>query len=254
MARMLEGTVALVTGASSGNGEATARKLAELGAAVAVVARRKERLDALVSEIGKVGGKASAIEADITCSLLAVAAVEQTVGRFGRLDILINNAGLMLIGPTVGADPHDWDRMTQININGLLYMTNAALPHLIAAAESGPRNVADLVNVSSVAAFQVNAINSVYAMTKVAVNGFSESLRQEVTRRHVRVGVIEPGSVATELASHNKQEIQDKVLSPYFKEIETLVPDDIAEAIAYMVTRPRRAAVGKMWIGPTEQV
>jgi NADP-dependent 3-hydroxy acid dehydrogenase YdfG len=254
MTKTLEGTVAIVTGASSGIGEATARKLAELGAAVALVARRKDRLDTLVSEIEASGGKGLAIEADITDRSLATAAVEQAVARFGRLDILVNSAGLMLIGPTIGADPDEWDRMMQINVNGLLYMTNAAVPHLIAAAESGPRQAADLINVSSVAAFQYNPINGVYAATKVAVNAFSESLRQEVTKQHVRVGVIEPGSVATELASHNRSEIRDNVLSPYFNEIETLIAGDIADAIAYMVTRPRRATVGKIWIGPTEQI
>lgn len=122
------------------------------------------------------------------------------------------------------------------------------------AAEKGPRKVADLVNVSSVGAFQINPINNVYTMTKAAVNGFSESLRQEVTQRHVRVGVIEPGSVSTELASHNKPEVVDRILAPFFSEIQTLEPEDIADALAYMVTRPRHASVAKMWVGPTEQV
>ncbi|NHF65609.1 SDR family NAD(P)-dependent oxidoreductase [Xanthomonas hortorum] len=254
MTKTLEGVVALVTGASSGIGEATARKLANLGAAVALVARRKDRLDTLVSDIEASGGRGLAIEADITDRAQATAAVERAVREFGSLDILVNSAGLMLIGSTTGADPEEWDRMLQININGLLYVTNAALPHLLGAAERSPRQVADLINVSSVAAFQYNPINGVYAATKVAVNAFSESLRQEVTKRHVRVGVIEPGSVATELASHNRPEIRDKILSPYFNDIETLGPGDIADAIAYMVTRPRRAAVGKIWIGPTEQI
>lgn len=254
MKKTLEGTVALVTGASSGLGAATGRRLAELGATVVLVARRKERLDDIVGEIEMAGGRAFSVEADITDRSQATSAVQQAIDRFGRLDILINNAGLMLIGPVVGADPEEWNRMLQININGLLYMTNAALPHLLAAAEDGPRKVADLINVSSVAAFQYNPVNSVYAATKVAVNAFSESLRQEVTKQHLRVGVIEPGSVATELASHNRAEIRDKILGPYFDEIETLIPEDIADAIAYMTTRPRRATVGRIWVGPTEQV
>ncbi|WP_083203220.1 SDR family NAD(P)-dependent oxidoreductase [Pseudomonas sp. 24 E 13] len=128
------------------------------------------------------------------------------------------------------------------------------MPHLLKAAEKGPRKVADLVNVSSVGAFQINPINNVYTLTKAAVNGFSESLRQEVTQRHVRVGVIEPGSVSTELASHNKPEVVDSILAPFFSEIQTLEPEDIADALAYMVTRPRHASVAKMWVGPTEQV
>lgn len=139
---------------------------------------------------------------------MAATAVEQALERFGRLDILINNAGLMLIGSTADADLDEWDRMIKINLLGLLYTTKAALPHLLSAAEQDPRHVADLINVSSIAARQANSINGVYAMTKFGVNGFSESLRQEVTKRHVRVGVIEPGAVATELVSHNRPEIQ----------------------------------------------
>ena len=253
MTSPLANTVALVTGASSGIGAATALKLASLGATVALVARRQDRLKEIATSIREAGGQAIVVEADITGKEQAAGAVAQVVSVLGRLDILINCAGLMLIGNTVGADISDWDKMVQININGLLYTTHAALPHLLKAAESGPRKVADLVNVSSVGAFQVNPINNVYTMTKVGVNGFSESLRQEVTKRHVRVGVIEPGSVSTELASHNKPEVVEKILAPFFSEIETLEPEDIADAIAYMVTRPRRAAVAKLWVGPTEQ-
>jgi NADP-dependent 3-hydroxy acid dehydrogenase YdfG len=132
MQKQLDSTVALVTGASSGIGAATARKLADLGAAVVAVARRKDRLDQLVGEIEKAGGTALPIEADITDRSAAAAAVQQAVDRFGRLDILINNAGLMLLGPVVDADADEWDRMVQINILGLLYTTHAALPHLLA--------------------------------------------------------------------------------------------------------------------------
>jgi NADP-dependent 3-hydroxy acid dehydrogenase YdfG len=151
MTSKLTGTVALVTGASSGIGEATAHELASRGGAVAVVARRRDRLDALVAEIEEADGTALAVEADITDRTQAEAAVQQTVDRFGRLDILVNNAGLMLLGPVVGAEVEQWDRMIAINNQGLLYTTHAALPHLLKAAEDDPRQVADIVNISSIA-------------------------------------------------------------------------------------------------------
>src|SRR5580693_9152195 len=148
MEAKLAGTAALVTSASSGIGAATARRLAEHGASVALVARRRDRLDALAAEIGKAGGTALAVEADITDRVQAEAAIQQAAGRFGRLDTLVNNAGLMLLGPVAGADPEEWDRMIAINVQGLLYTTRAALPHLLQAAEHGPRRVADIVNIS----------------------------------------------------------------------------------------------------------
>ena len=254
MSERLDNTVALVTGASSGIGAATARDLAERGAAVALVARRQDRLDTLVAQIDGAGGTAQAIEADLTDRSQAAAAVQQAVDRFGRLDTLINNAGVMYIGPIVDADVDEWHRMVEINVLGQLYTANAALPHLLTAAEQSPRRVADLINVGSVGGRQPNAINAVYGLTKAGIAAFTESLRQEVTKRHVRVGLLEPGSVSTELASHNRPEILKNVLAPYFSEIETLTPENIAEAIAFMVTRPRHAAVFDLWFSPTEQI
>ncbi|BBY31803.1 SDR family NAD(P)-dependent oxidoreductase [Mycolicibacterium sediminis] len=254
MASKLAGTVALVTGASSGIGSATARHLAEHGAAVALVARRKNRLADVAAEIERSGGAALAVEADVSDRAQAEAAVGQTIQRFGRLDVVINNAGLMLLGPVAGADALEWDRMIGVNVNGLLNTTHAALPHLLAAAEDGPRGVADIVNVSSVAGRNASEGFGVYNLTKFGVNGFTESLRQEVTRRHVRVGVIEPGAVNTELGSHNSGAIQSQIIDPFNASLETLSPDDIAESIGYMVTRPRHAAIGELWIMPTEQL
>src|SRR3954471_2741857 len=204
----LNGTVALVTGASSGIGDATARRLAEHGASIVVIARRKDRLDTLVSEIEAAGGSALAVEADITDRDQADRAVQSAIDRFGRLDILINNAGLMLLGPVIGADVGEWERMIAVNQTGLLYITHAALPHLLTAAEDELRGVADIVNISSIAGRQAWANFGVYAMTKFGVNGFTGALRQEVTKKHVRVGVLEPGAVATELVSHNNEQIQ----------------------------------------------
>ncbi|MCZ9881651.1 SDR family NAD(P)-dependent oxidoreductase [Arthrobacter sp. B2a2-09] len=253
MTLKLSGTAALVTGASSGIGAATARELAALGASVALVARRRDRLEALAAEIENDGGTALVIEADITDRAQAQAAVEGTVERFGQLDILVNNAGLMLLGSVLGADPGDWDRMISVNVQGLLYTTHAALPHLLKAADNSERRVADIVNISSVAGRVAWGGYGVYNLTKFGVNGFTESLRQEVTQRHVRVGVLEPGGVDTELASHNTPEIQSGMTTPFYEQTEVLAPADIADGVAYMVTRPRHASIAELWIMPTDQ-
>ncbi|MER5669499.1 SDR family NAD(P)-dependent oxidoreductase [Streptomyces mirabilis] len=253
MPSKLTGTVALVTGASSGIGAATARRLAEDGASVALVARRKGRLDDIAAEIEKAGGTALVVEADITDRTQAEAAVQQAVEHFGRLDTLVNNAGLMLLGPVVGADVDEWERMLAVNVQGLLHTTHAALPHLLKAAEAGPRKVADIVNISSITGRVAWNGYGVYNLTKFGVTGFTESLRQEVTQRHVRVGVLEPGGVDTELGSHNKPEIQGSMINPFYETTEVLTPDDIADGVAYMVTRPRHASIGELWIMPTDQ-
>ena len=253
MASKLTDTVALVTGASSGIGAATARQLAEHGASVALVARRKDRLEDLAGEIEKAGGTALVVEADIADRSHAEGAVQQVVERFGRLDTLVNNAGLMLLGPVVGADAEEWDRMIAVNVQGLLYTTRAALPHLLQAAEQDPRRVADIVNISSIAGRVASNGYGVYNLTKFGVNGFTESLRQEVAQRHVRVGVLEPGAVTTELGSHNRPEVRAEIIDPFHERIEVLAAEDIADGVVYMVTRPRHAAIGELWIMPTEQ-
>jgi NADP-dependent 3-hydroxy acid dehydrogenase YdfG len=248
----LDGTVALVTGGSSGIGEATAAALAARGAAVAVAARRKERLDELVSSIDGNGGRALAIEADVTSQEQARGAVEQTVSELGRLDVLVNNAGVMLLGPIVDAPTEEWDRMVAINLQGLLYCSHAALPHLLSAAESSERGVADLINISSVAGRVARAGSGVYNLTKWGVGAFSESLRQEVTKRNVRVSLIEPGAVATELTDHLRPEIRD-LTKDRFAGIERLDAEDIAGTIEFIVTQPRRVAINEVLIRPTDQ-
>lgn len=252
MAERLDGTVALVTGASSGIGAATARALAADGATVAIAARRKDRLEELAKTIDADGGTAFVLEADVTDEAAARDAVQRTVDELGRLDTLVNNAGMMLLGPIENAPVDEWQRMVQINVLGLLYMTHAALPHLLAAAESDPRRVADVVNISSVAGRVARSGSGVYNATKWGVNAFSESLRQEVTGRHVRVSLIEPGAVETELSSHNRPEIQETI-SQRFGEIERLQSEDVAEAIAFVVTRPRRTSINEVLVRPTEQ-
>jgi NADP-dependent 3-hydroxy acid dehydrogenase YdfG len=252
MTQALSNTVALVTGASSGIGAATARELAGRGAAVAVAARRKDRLDALAEEIGQAGGRAEAIESDVTDQAQARQLVADTVQRLGRLDIVINNAGVMLLGPIEDAPTEEWDRMIDLNLKGLLYVAHAALPHLLEAAQGDPRHVADLVNISSVAGRVAGKNAGVYNLTKFGVGAFSESLRQEVTGRHVRVSVVEPGAVDTELPGHNRPEIQELLLGR-IGDIERMESEDIADAIAFIVTRPRRTAINELLIRPTEQ-
>jgi NADP-dependent 3-hydroxy acid dehydrogenase YdfG len=254
MAERLDGTVALVTGASSGIGEATARVLAAQGAAVALAARRTERLEQLAKEItgSGGGGRALVLETDVTDKAQAQAAVARTVAELGRLDILVNNAGVMLLGSIENAPLEEWEQMVRLNVLGLLYTAHAALPHLLQAAERAPRQVADLVNISSVAGRVARNRNGVYAMTKFGVVAFSESLRQEVTGRHVRVAVVEPGVTATELQSHMREAVRQQSLQR-FAGVEPLAAEDIAETIAYIVTRPRRVAVNELLIRPTEQ-
>ena len=158
----------------------------------------------------------------------------------------------MLLGPVLDAPLEEWEQMLQVNVEGLLYCAHAALPHLLEAAQAGPRNVADMVNVSSVAGRVARLGSGVYNLSKHGVGAFSEALRQEVTQRHVRVSLIEPGAVSTELSSHNRPEIQEQI-AHRFGEVERLEARDIADAIAYIVTRPRRVAVNELLIRPTEQ-
>lgn len=249
----LTGTVALITGASSGIGYATAKSLAEQGASVAVVARRQDRLKSLVEEIESAGGTVLAVPTDISDRGQAEAAIAATVERFGRLDILVNNAGLMLLGPAADADADEWDQMIAVNQRGLLYVTRAALPYLQKAAGDDPRQVADIVNVSSIAGRTAFPNMTVYNMTKFGLNGFSEALRQELTTSYVRVGVLEPGKVDTELDSHNTDDVVAEIEANY-GHVRMLDPEDVADGITYMVTRPRHTAIPELWIMPTDQV
>jgi NADP-dependent 3-hydroxy acid dehydrogenase YdfG len=252
MADSLRGAVALVTGASSGIGEATALALAEHGAAVAITARRRARLEDLARRIQAVGATALVLEADLTDQAQAEGAVNQTAAELGRLDILVNNAGVMLLGPAVDAGADEWWRMLDVNVQALLFCTRTALPHLLAAAQDSPRNVADMVNVSSVAGRTVRPGSAVYNLTKHGVGAFSESLRQEVAERHVRVSLIEPGATATELRLHLRPEIQ-RMQEERFAGKRTMDAADIADAILYIVTRPWHVAINEILIRPTEQ-
>jgi NADP-dependent 3-hydroxy acid dehydrogenase YdfG len=174
------------------------------------------------------------------------------VKELGRLDTLVNNAGVMLLGPIVDAPLEEWQRMVNLNVLGLLYCTHAALPHLIAAAEGDPRQVADVVNISSTAGRVARLNSGVYNATKFGVVAFSESLRQEVTTRHVRVSIIEPGATATELAFHNRPVILEE-MAKTFGGIEIMQSEDVARAIHYVVTQPRHVTINEVLMRPTEQ-
>jgi NADP-dependent 3-hydroxy acid dehydrogenase YdfG len=247
----LSGTVALVTGASSGIGAATAAALAAQGAAVALAARRKDRLDTLAAGIRDQGGTALVLESDITDQQQATEVVERTVAELGRLDTFVNNAGVMLLGPAVGAPLQEWQQMVELNVLGLLYCAHAAVPHLLRAAGDDPRRVADMVNISSVAGRVARSGSGVYNLTKHGLGAFSESLRQELASHYVRVSLVEPGATATELADHNRPEILESIRSQFGQRMQA---EDIADAITYVITRPRHVAVNEILIRPTEQV
>lgn len=245
--------MALVTGASSGIGEATARALSAEGAKVALVARRMERLERLAKELAGRGNTAVSIEADLTDQRQAIEAVTRTVSDLGRLDILVNNAGVMLLGPIPGAPVQEWDRMIDINLKGLLYMTHAALPHLLEGSNDSPRGATDVINISSVSGRVPRAGAGVYNLTKHGVGAVSEALRQEVSRDGVRVTVIEPGVVETELTDHIRDGVREEARERINKVSEPLQAHDIADAITYAVTRPAHVSLNEILIRPTDQ-
>ncbi|MFB7218892.1 SDR family oxidoreductase [Streptomyces sp. NPDC056227] len=244
----LSGCAALVTGASSGIGAATALALARQGAALALVARRADRLEELTTAIRDRGGSCVALIADLRDATQARRAVEDAVDRFARLDVLVNNAGYVAIGAVEEGDPEEWDRMVDLNLKAVLHMSQAALPHLLRAAADAPRRVADLVNVSSLAGRVARKNNSVYSATKHAVGAFSEALRQEVTGRGVRVGLVEPGMTTTEMSTG-----AGFAAAHGLPQNTWLDAEDIARAIAFMVTQPRHAAVNEIMVRPTAQ-
>ena len=241
----LEGKVVAITGASSGIGEATAIALAEAGAKVSLGARRKDRLDALVE---KIGSGALAIETDIGDEEQARAFVQQTKDELGGFDILINNAGVMLLGPLLAQEGDDWRRMVDANILGLIYCSHAALA-IMAEQQSG-----HIVNISSVAGRIARAGSAVYNFTKWGVTGFSEALRQEAAYVNVRVTCIEPGFVDTELQGHNTHPMVVEATKKMRDEIgKVLEAEDIADAILYAVSRPEHMAINEVLVRPTKQ-
>ena len=247
MAGALDGKVALVTGASSGIGEATAVALAEAGAAVAIGARRTDRLDALAAKLRDGGARVLQLALDVTDERACADAVRRTREELGGLDVLVNNAGVMLLGTIVGADPEDWRRMMHTNVLGLMYMTHAAVDGMV---EQGS---GDVVNISSVAGRVARSGAGVYNASKWAVNAFSESLRQEVTARGVRISLVEPGAVATELTDHITQPEAKAASKAMAANMTPLQAEDIARAILYVVSQPPHVAVNEVLVRPTDQ-
>jgi NADP-dependent 3-hydroxy acid dehydrogenase YdfG len=242
----LSGQVVAVTGASSGIGEATARPAAKAGAAVALGARRTDRIAALAERITAEGGRAVAITTDVSDEASARAFVEATIAELGGLDVLVNNAGVMLLGPIEDAPTEEWRRMIDANVYGVLYCTHAALPHFLAHGRG------HVVTVSSVAGVRASAGSGVYNLTKFGVGAFSESLRQEVAERGIRVTLIEPGAVTTELRTHLRPEIASEQ-EKRFAGVTPLEADDIANAIIYALGQPEHVSLNEILIRPTKQ-
>jgi clavulanate-9-aldehyde reducatase len=241
----LDGKVAVVTGASSGIGEATVRALSEAGASVALGARRTDRLQAIA---GSLQGPSLVREVDVSDEGQARDFVQAAHRELGGLHILVNNAGLMLLGPVAEADTDEWRRMIGVNLLGLLYCTHAALP-LIAQSGGG-----DVVNLSSVAGRRADAGAAVYNMTKFGVHGFSEALRQEALHARIRVTVVAPGFVDTELQGHSTNPLVRRATERSREQIgEVLKSDDIADAILYAVTRPPHVSLNEILVRPTNQ-
>lgn len=219
---------------------------------MALVARRRNRLAEVAQTITEQGGTALAVEADLTDAAQTGEAVTRAATELGRLDIVVNNAGLLYPGPVADAPPGEWERMIAINVGGVLNVIRAALPHLVAAAARPPRHVADLVNISSTGGRVARPGTAVYSLTKFGVGALSESLRQELLANRVRVSLVEPGTVATELASHTRDELREGI-AQMTNRIELLRPEDIAAAITYIVTRDRRVAINEILLRAGEQ-
>jgi NADP-dependent 3-hydroxy acid dehydrogenase YdfG len=245
--------VVLVTGASSGIGAATVRKLASRGASVAAVARREERLADLAGELAAKDQTVLALPADITDEKQGRAAIGRVIDEFGRLDVLVNNAGIMLLGPFDSSTSGDWQRMLNLNLSALLHLTQEAIPHLRAAAASGPRGVADLINVGSVAGRVARGGSAVYNVTKFGVGAVSEALRQELAPDGVRVCCVEPGAVATELLTHMDEAVRERLLSGAYQDIRPVAAQDVAATIDFIVHLDPGAAVNEILIRPARQ-
>lgn len=243
----LDGKVVVITGASSGIGEATAEALAEEGATVVVAARREERLSELVERLNGGGGKALAVECDVTDEEQAHALIQRAKDEFGQVDILVNNAGVMQLSKIEKGLSDEWRTMFDVNVMGLLYTTDAAVQVM---KEQGSGH---LVNVSSVAGRKSGPLRGAYSGTKFAVNAISEALRQELIEDNIRVTVVEPGAVETELPDHiTDEEAREGIQSVYGLD-DILQAEDIANAIAYCVSQPERVSVNEILIRPTQQ-
>ncbi|MFJ5785684.1 SDR family oxidoreductase [Streptomyces hydrogenans] len=243
----LQGRVAVVTGASSGIGEAAAEKLASLGAHVVVLARRADRLQNLVERIAENGGTALALTADVTDP----AAADRVEAELGGADLLFNNAGVMLPAPIEERAAGQWQRQIDLNVTGLMNVIGAFTPHLVRAGQE--RGVADLINTSSIAARNIFPNFAVYSGTKAYVTHLSRHLRTELGPKGVRVSAIEPGIVGTELQSHVTDRGAIDWLEDSKESMDWLTPQDVAETIGFLATLPPRVNLQQVTIMPTAQ-
>ncbi|MFC4360122.1 SDR family oxidoreductase [Halobium salinum] len=244
----LEGKAAIVTGASSGIGEATAEMLAEAGASVALAARREDELEQLADRIEENGGEALVVPTDVTDGDQVDALVDETVETFGSLDILVNNAGVMLLERLDEADTDNLRQMVEVNLLGLMDATHSALPYMQKQGEG------HIVNISSVAGRKAMAGGSGYNATKFGVNGFTEALRQEVSGEDfIRTTLIEPGYVDTELAEHIPDDEAQEQTKEALEQMDALEAEDIARTIAFAVGQPAHVDVNEILVRPTEQ-
>jgi NADP-dependent 3-hydroxy acid dehydrogenase YdfG len=247
MSQRLDGRVALVTGASSGIGEATALALAEAGARVAIAARRRDRLQALAAKLEALGAEPIVLVADLNSEAEAQRVVAATEAHYGRLDILVNNAGVMYLEPIVDADLGRWRRMLELNVLSLIASTQAALPGMRS------RRDGHIVNISSTAGRVANPNAAGYAATKFGVVAFSEALRREVYQHNIRVTVIEPGAVATELREHIGHAEVQAATNAWAEGMRQLQGSDVADAIVFCVSRPAHVNINEVLMRPTDQ-
>jgi NADP-dependent 3-hydroxy acid dehydrogenase YdfG len=247
----LDGRVAVVTGASSGIGEATAERLAALGARVAVAARRADRLKALAGRIRSAGGTALVLPLDVTDRAAVAAAADRVASELGPVDLVFNNAGVQLISPIDDLRVDDWQRQIDLNVTGVMNVIGAFVPHLVEAAAAG--RPADLISTSSIAATRVLEKFSVYSGTKAYISHLTRLLRVELGRKMVRVSTIEPGMVDTELPSHVTDPDASTLMADLIREIEVLSPADVAETVAFIASVPRHVNLTEITILPTGQ-
>lgn len=248
MAKLLEGKVALVTGASSGIGEAIAIGLAEAGATVAVSARRAERLEGLVRRIEEAGAKGLALPGDMAVEADAIKAVEDTVAAFGRIDILINSAGVMQAGGIQNADLDEYRRVFDINLFGTVYTSKAAVPHMLA------QGVGDIVTISSLAGRKGGPMTNAYSASKHAVNSFTDAMRQELGEKNIRVSTLMPGATTTEVAENISDPNWRTAIQAHVSKEGAVSPRDIADTIVFMMALPRRANISEISVRPTIDV
>lgn len=247
----LDGRVAVITGASSGIGEASAEHLASLGAKVVVLARRAERLQDLVARIEKNGGSALAITADVTDTAAVQAAADRVEAELGGADLLFNNAGIMLPAPIEELRTDQWQHQIDLNISGLMNVIGAFVPQLVKNA--GARGVADLINTASIAAQNIFPNFAVYSGTKAYVTHLSRHLRTELGPKNVRVAAIEPGLISTELQNHVTDTGALEWLDGSKDTMDWLTPQDIAQTIGFIATLPARVNLQQVTIMPTGQ-